>query len=131
MHSRTPLAVYDLANGLRVELLDLSRHYYGGYWQVVIEAGCLVPLSIDLFVDAGEFADARRMLGAEVPFVRRLEKMAVRQDMVEKALKELRERFEKHLLPFLAGEKFPAAFIRSELEKQRRKIVRPLTLRHG
>lgn len=124
MHNRTPLAAHDLANGLRVELLDVSRHYYGGYWQVALEASCQVPLSLELFDDPGEFADARRLLGMAVPFVRRLEKMAVRQDLVEKAIKELRERFEKQLLPFLAGEKFPAAFISSELEKQRKKTVR-------
>ena len=124
MHSRTPLAEYDLANGLRVELLDVSRHYYGGYWQVALEASCQAPLSLELFDDHGAFADARRLMGETVPFVRRLEKMAVRQDLVEQARQELRERFEKHLLSFLASEKFPAAFISSELEKQRKKTVR-------
>lgn len=124
MHSPEVVASHDLPNGLRVLLLDQSRHYYGGYWQAVLEVHCRVPLSAELFTDSGMFADARRLLGEVVPFVRRLEKMAVRQDLMDQARRELVERFERHLLPFLSNEKFPARFIASEFDQRRKRTVR-------
>ncbi len=130
MHSQTLVASHDLPNGLRVELLDVSRHYYGGYWQVALEVVCQVPLSARLFDDPLMCADARTLLGEVVPFVRRLEKMAVRQDLMEQARQELRERFERHLLPFLSNEKFPASFISSELDQRRKKTVRGVPVSH-
>lgn len=118
------VASYELPNGLRAGLLDQSRHYYGGYWQAVLEVRCQVPLSAGLSGESAEFAEASRLLGEVVPFVRRLEKMAVQQDLMEQARQELRERFERHLLPFLSSKKFPAAFIASELDHLRKKTLR-------
>ena len=113
-----------LPNGLTVDLLDCTRHYYGGYWHVVLEVRCMVPVSAGQFEDAAAGGDARRILGEQQSFVRRLEKMAVRQDLLEQARQELLERFERNLLPFLSSEQFPPRFIASELEQQRRKTLR-------
>lgn len=110
-----------LPNGLRVTVTDVSRHYYGGYWQVALELSCLVPLDAASFADTVTSADARRLLGNTIPFVRRLERMAVRGDQQETARLELLERFDRHLLPFLANDHFPDRFIQSEFQ-QRRKI---------
>lgn len=113
-----------LPNGLTVQLSDGTRHYYGGYWHVAIEVRCVVPVEARLFDDPAACEGARQVLGDQQPFVRRLEKMAVRQDLLEQARQELLERFERTLLPFLSNEKFPSRFIASELELRRKKTLR-------
>lgn len=113
-----------LPNGLQVTVTDASRHYYGGYWQVCLEVSCLVPLELGLFSDPATEADARRLLGAVVPFVRHLEKMAVHGDELAAVRQELLERFDRHLLPFLGNQQFPARFIQSEFQKRSKKSNR-------
>ncbi|QOX78909.1 hypothetical protein FY034_08170 [Trichlorobacter lovleyi] len=113
-----------LANGLQVTVADVSRHYYGGYWQVCLEVSCLVPLELGLFSDPVIEADACRLLGAAVPFVRHLEKMAVHGDDLAAVQQELLERFDRHLLPFLGNQQFPSRFIQSEFQKRCKKSNR-------
>lgn len=113
-----------LANGLQVTVVDVSRHYYGGYWQVCLEVSCLVPLEMGLFSDPATEADARRLLGGELPFVRHLEKMAVHADDQESVRQELLERFDRHLLPFLGNQQFPSRFIQAEFQKRCKKSNR-------
>lgn len=113
-----------LANGLQVVVTDVSRHYYGGYWQVALEVSCLVPLEFAVFGDAATKADARHLLGEAVPFVRRLERMAVRGDEQDAVRAELLERFDRHLLPFLLNERFPDSFIQTEVQKRSKKTNR-------
>ncbi len=113
-----------LDNGLRVTVTDVSRHYYGGYWQVALEVCCLVPLEAASFIDIAIADDARRLLGEVVPFVRRLERMAVRGDEQETARLELLERFDHHLLPFLGNDRFPGRFIQTEFQQRLKKTNR-------
>jgi hypothetical protein len=113
-----------LANGLLVTVSDVSRHYYGGYWQICLEASCLVPLEMGLFSDQATEADARRLLGGAVPFVRHLEKMAVHADDQETVRQDLLERFDRHLLPFLASDRFPSRFIQTEYQQRGKKSSR-------
>jgi hypothetical protein len=113
-----------LANGLQVTVSDVSRHYYGGYWQVCLEVSCLVPLEMGQFSDPAAETDARRLLGTAVPFVRHLEKMAVHADELAAVRQELLERFDRHLLPFLGNQQFPARFILSEFQKRSKKSNR-------
>ncbi|MDD2500755.1 MAG: hypothetical protein PHN92_08050 [Geobacter sp.] len=113
-----------LPNGLQVTVADASRHYYGGYWQVCLEVSCLVPLELGQFSDPVAEADARRLLGAAVPFVRHLEKMAVHGDELAAVRQELLERFDRHLLPFLGNQQFPSRFIQSEFQKRSKKSSR-------
>ena len=113
-----------LPNGLQVTVADVSRHYYGGYWQVCLEVSCLVPLEMGRFSDPATEADARRLLGTAVPFVRHLEKMAVHGDELAAVRQELLERFDRHLLPFLGNQQFPARFIQSEFQKRCKKSNR-------
>ncbi len=113
-----------LANGLRVTVTDVSRHYYGGYWQVALEVRCLVPLEAACFDDTATADNARRLLGDVVPFVRKLERMAVHGDEQQTAQLELLERFDHHLLPFLANNRFPDRFIQTEFQKRSKKTNR-------
>lgn len=118
MSDRPVLYSSMLANGLKVAVHDVSRHYYGGYWQIALEVSCLVPLETGQFSDPALESDARRLLGAAVPFVRRLEKMAVHGDEQDAVRQELLERFDRHLLPFLGHERFPARFIQTEYQQR-------------
>ena len=113
-----------LPNSLQVTVADASRHYYGGYWQVCLEVSCLVPLELGQFCDPAIEADARRLLGTSVPFVRHLEKMAVHAEELDTVRQELLERFDRHLLPFLGNQQFPARFIQSEFQKRYKKSNR-------
>lgn len=115
---------YALPNGLTAELQDTTRHYYGGYWHVAIDVRCVVPVEASLFDDPAAFETARKTLGEQHLFVRRLEKMAVRQDLLAETRQELLERFERTLLPFLSNEQFPFRFLVSELEQRRKKVSR-------
>ncbi|HIJ96744.1 MAG TPA: hypothetical protein HPP94_13610 [Desulfuromonadales bacterium] len=72
----------ELESGLRLTLCDESSHYFGGYFHVRITARCPVPLLRDYFESDSEFESARRLLGAEVCFIRSLEKMAVPESEV-------------------------------------------------
>jgi hypothetical protein len=110
-----------LANGLEVTVTDVSRHYYGGYWQMSLEVRCLVLLDAGMFSDPAVASAARRLLGETVPFVRRLERMAVRGDEQETVRQELLERCERHLLPFLGTDHFPVRFIQSEYQQRSKK----------
>ena len=113
-----------LANGLQVTVSDVSCHYYGGYWQVAIEVRCLVPLEAGNFSDTATAADVRRLLGDAIPFIRRLERMAVAGDKLETARLELLERFDRHLLPFLNNDRFPTRFIQTEYQQRSKKNSR-------
>lgn len=124
MSEQSLLRDCSLSNGLQVTVKDVSRHYYGGYWQVCLEVSCLVPLEMGQFPDPATEADARRFLGAEIPFVRHLEKMAVHADELATVCQELLERFDRHLLPFLGKQLFPSRFIQSEFEKRCKKSNR-------
>ncbi|CAH2031787.1 hypothetical protein [Trichlorobacter ammonificans] len=121
-----PLLLFarELSNGLRVELWDVSRHYFGGYWQVALEARCPVALRPELFDGPAACDEARHLLGECVMYVQRLERMAVRQDLLEPVRRELVQRFEHHVVPFLSHPRFAAGFIAGKSAKCRRKVVR-------
>lgn len=113
-----------LPNGLQVTVHDGSRHYFGGYWQVAIEVTCPIAVSTTLSAESAEAAEVRVVLGETVLFVRRLERMAVRNDERETVLQHLLERFERTLLPFLGNECFPARFVQDEYRKHLKRTVR-------
>lgn len=124
MSEQMPQREYTLANGLSVTVTDVSRHYYGGYWQVALEASCLVGLETAFF-DCSETAEAaRRLLGDAVPFVRRLERMAVHGEELDAVREELLQRIERHLLGFLAHERFPERFIQTEFQQRNKRTAR-------
>lgn len=117
------LSARELPNGLRVELRDVSRHYFGGYWRISLEVRCPVAVCAGLFDDAEACDEARRLLGETVTFVQRLERMAVHRDLLEAVRRELTERFEQHLVPFLSHPRFAAGFIAGEAARRRRKTI--------
>jgi len=113
----------ELANGLRLELFDTSRHYFGGYWRLSIEARCLVPLSAANIEDPARFDELRRQLGDPVPFVRNVEQMAVPPEQVDATRAFLQRRLLAQVLPLLEHPDFAARFLAKEYHQR---IKRPL-----
>lgn len=113
-----------LDNGLDVVIRDVTRHYFGGYWQVALEVSCSIPVVAAGFENPDEEAEARRLLGDERTFCRRLEQMAVPTDQRETVRDSLLVRARRHLLPMLARSDFACQFIRSECRQQRIRAVR-------
>lgn len=118
------LVTHLLPNGLRLELFNLSRHYFGGYWRVELEARCMVPLAAGCCNDSAQFEEQRRLLGDSVPFVRRLERMAVPAEAVDAVRAELLARIERQMLPLLSHEQFAPRFITGEYTKRLKRPVR-------
>lgn len=112
-----------LDNGLTVEFFDRSNRYFGDYHRVYVEARCRVALHLDNFAGstdpAAALQAARAVLGSEVVFVRRLEKMGVAGEAVERTREALMDSFIRSSLPYLSVPAFPGRFIAVELERRR------------
>lgn len=112
-----------LDNGLTIEFLDRSNRYFGDYHRVCVEACCRVALNMDNFSGlsdpAAELQTARAVLGNEVTFVRKLERMGVAGEAVERTREGLIDSFIRSSLPYLSTPAFPRRFIAAELERRR------------
>lgn len=109
---------YSLENGLSLRIYDVSRHYFGGYWQVSVEARATVPVTEDAFDSAASFAEAKKLLGDSVEFSRRIEKMAVHSEEIASVREGLIERIRQHIIPLVSSERFPSGFIAAEYIKR-------------
>lgn len=114
----------ECANGLRLELFDVSRHYFGGYWRLSIEARCLVPLSAAGSDDPTRLEEMRRHLGDPVPFVRSVEQMAVPPERVESTRAVLQERLLAQVVPLLEHPDFAARFLAKEYQQRLKRTLR-------
>lgn len=118
-----PIKRYRLPNGLLLEIFDISRHYYGGYWRVGMEFRCDVPVDISLSGTMSA-ADLRSFFGADsLLFLRKTEKMAVHQERLEQAKLEILDGLEKNVLPFVAKDNFPTSFIASEYRQRSKRAA--------
>jgi hypothetical protein len=116
--------VREFANGLRLELFDASRHYFGGYWRLSIEARCQVPLSAAGGDDPIRLEELRRQLGDPVPFVRSGEQMAGPPEGVEATRVALQERLLAQVVPLLEHPDFAARFLAREYQQRTRRTLR-------
>jgi len=124
MSEKDALMVREFANGLRLELFDASRHYFGGYWRLSIEARCLVPLSAAGSDDSTHLEELRRQLGDPVPFVRAVEQMAVPPERVDGARAALQERLLAQLVPLVEHPDFAARFLAKEYQQRIKRTLR-------
>jgi len=124
MSEKDALMVREFANGLRLELFDASRHYFGGYWRLSIEARCLVPLSAANIEDPEYLAELRRQLGDPVPFVRSVEQMAVPPERVDGARAALQERLLAQLVSLVEHPDFAARFLAKEYQQRIKRTLR-------
>jgi hypothetical protein len=112
-----------LDNGLIVEFFDRSNRYFGDYHRLYVEVRCRIPLTRGHFADAADpvagLQAARALLGNEVIFTRRLEKMGIAGAAVEEAREALVDNFIRGTLSYMDGSAFPRRFIAAELERRR------------
>jgi hypothetical protein len=112
-----------LDNGLTIEFFDRSNRYFGDYHRVCVEACCRVALNMDNFAGLADapaaLQAARAVLGNEVVFLRKLEKMGVAGEAVERTREALIASFIRSSLPYLSTPTFPGRFIAAELERRR------------
>lgn len=118
MSEHLPLAVHALPNGLSLEIFDTSRHYYGGYWRLSLEARCLVPLSFAGLDNQTLLGDIRRLLGDPVPFVRCVDQMAVPPERVAQTRSELLQRLEGQMIPLVSHPHFVDRFLTSQYQQR-------------
>ena len=118
------LAMHELSNGLHLELFDRSRHYFGGYWHLCLEACCQVPLAAAGIEDPARFEELRRQLGDPIPFVRRVEQMAVPPERVDAIRSDLQQRLLAQMVPLLEHPDFAARFVTKEYQQRTRRTQR-------
>ncbi len=130
MSMERPFRSHRLPNGLTAEFFDLSNRYFGDYHRVCLEVRCPVPLRTEWFPGEGgdELDRARRLLGEEVVYGRRLERMGVAGSEVEKTREALVDDFLRTTSSYLGSAEFPSRFIAARLaEKRGRHRLRPVT----
>jgi len=108
-----------LANGLTVRFADATRRYFGDYHQVRVTISCTVPVSADLFESAADFEAARKLLGSEVLYQKKVEHQGVASQDTEAALEKVVQQFISHTLGYFETGTFPRRFVHSELNRLR------------
>lgn len=121
----TPLETRHLSNGTTLHLVDASRPQTADRWIVALEA------RIDIAVDArhlpaqpGEgptLAAVQRVLGAQVTYVSRMERVFVPVEDKERLLATFQDEFCRNTLPYLSRPAFPARFIIKQYEEIRQR----------
>jgi len=114
-----------LENDVMLHFLDRSRHYYGGFYQVTVQACCELPLCSEHCGDADAHAEAVASLGETVRFSRNLERMGVLEADISAVREQLIDRFIETALVYIKDPLFPKGLVAAELEKARRERTRP------
>lgn len=115
---------YQLPDSRKVVVRDITSHYFGGYYNVRLQAAAEVKLVEEMFECRERFEDALKRLGAVLRFERTLEKMAVRMDEVDAARQELIGTFQDNVLPYLSRPDFFKRYANTAYEKSlKRKTV--------
>jgi len=117
MQNKNILAAYELPDGTKVNIENLTSHYYGGFFYVRLHVAADIPLTANMFESQTEFDKAQKLLGSTLRFERMLEKMAVPEGDVESVRQSLLKAFEGNMLPYLSRREFSSRFVLSEYEK--------------
>jgi len=111
----TPLETRRLSNGTTLHLVDASRPQSADRWIVALEAR--MDIAIDthhLPAPPGEgptLEAMQRMLGPQVTYVSRMERVFVPIEDKERLLETFQDEFCRNILPYLSLPAFPARFI--------------------
>lgn len=124
MSEQQILRAVSLSNGLQATINDMSRHYFGGYWRLRLEARCPVPLSAAGIDDPVRLEELRCQLGDPVLFVSSLEQMAVPPEQVEKARAALEQRLLAQILPLLEHPDFAGHFLDKQYQQKLKRTLR-------
>jgi len=101
-----------LPGGVVVNIIDLTRIYFGDYYLVKLEIRCEIP-SPEPTVLAGAESSAARTCPDRLTYVRHLQKMGVASNEVEMVKLALVNDFETNSLPYLLSADFPAKLLAS------------------
>jgi hypothetical protein len=110
-----------LANGLTVEIRDLSRPIAADTTKVELLFSVAVPLQREDCDCPAHYELIRKVWGESPRFEYRGTRSFVRNTNVERAARELREAFQQDALSYLARPDFPRRFVRAkyrEIETQ-------------
>ena len=111
---------WTLKNGLKLEAIDLSKNYYGGYWNVklVVRGKVRVkPSYLEGMITDSLSEEAKEELGGEVEYLRELTKIGVPEDELERVKGELLSHFERNALPYMEHRAFLERFVRRRFEE--------------
>jgi hypothetical protein len=114
------LQQFDLPNGLVVFLDNDSRHYFGGYYQVIVTVRCELKIDPVSNPECFERPDESVLSGDTIRVSRRLERMGVPEQDVTNVLTELVTGFISTSLPYLSTQAYSTRLVRTELEKKAR-----------
>jgi hypothetical protein len=113
-----------LANGLTVEVWDLSRPIAADTQKVELLFRTPIPLKPEDFTCPGDFAETREAFGAEPAFESRMVKSFVRADDADRVSGEFQEIFRRNLLPYLCRSSFSRSFALSKHREIRKDPLR-------
>ena len=112
----------NLANGMKVEFIDLSNRYYGDFHRVRIDVCCSFTLTPAILAEVAESEaereNVRKILGENYTHTRVLEKMGVPGDALEETKHNLIDSFAGNALSYMAQPSFPLRLIARELERR-------------
>jgi len=107
-----------LANGLQVNIYDLTKVYFGDYHQVRVKIVCSLDKdAVDWQQHCPEPVDLR-----SISYSRILEKMGVPSVEIDGVIKSLLRDFERNSLPYIAAADFPGKLIKNEFSTKKTSV---------
>lgn len=102
-----------LANGLTLELLDLSLRVAADRWRVAVLARAAVAITPETAGEAAErWTDVRDLLGAEVLYEKKMERTFVDEADKDGLVASMAASFCEQVAPYIGRSLFPARFVR-------------------
>jgi len=109
----------NLPNNFHVRFYDMTSHYYGGFYHVAVMVEITFPLSPDFCTEDISYNETLSVLGKEVIYQQKLERMGVRNDLVETVKNELIVGFNSNLKGYFSDPAFPCRVVSYQLKKLR------------
>jgi hypothetical protein len=113
-----PIREIPLVNGLAVRFFDATRRYFGDYHQVRVKISMDVPVTPDLFDDAGSYQAAVKILGDKVQYLKEIEHQGVPTLSTSETVQQVIQQFIDHSLPYFQTPAFPKRFVHSQLNQR-------------
>lgn len=130
MTMKKPFLRLPLENGLELDFFDLGNRYFGDYHRVRILVRCEIPLCESMFSEQDQprksLERARRWLGDQVVFEKKLDRMGVAGGDVATVRQQMVDNFMATAGYYLCHPKFVRQLVDTQLRaRQRRPIAVP------
>jgi hypothetical protein len=106
-----------MANGLTLEVHDLSRQIAAGTVRVELTIRIPVTLRPDDFTEPSQFEQTRAVFGEEIIYEHRLERSFVTSGQKDDVFRTLLETFKQASLSYLASPRFRTRFAASKYQE--------------